>query len=289
MLVLIVLFLGLIQISNGQVYNPVNFNYNGTPTYGYKIKTNLPFVDYSQMPTIIIEGYDYGQGRSIGLLLNWYIYAGIFWNPRMSSFGADTPNIKLSNENGKVVIFINERYYYCRFSVRVFAQGMGEVSSWFANWQTVDEPINGTNTVEIPYENSFKGVVNLPGGIWRGDGNVGIGTTNPEAKLTVKGKIVASEIQIKDVGVIPDYVFKADYQLMPLSYVEEFVKQNQHLPEVPSEKEFKENGMNMAEMNALLLKKIEELTLYLIEVKKEVKELKQENKKRKNTKDETNI
>jgi len=117
-----------------------------------------------------------------------------------------------------------------------------------------------------------------------GGGNVGIGTTNPEAKLTVKGKIVASEIQVKDVGTIPDYVFKPEYELMPLSHVEEFVKQNLHLPEVPSEKEFKENGMNMAEMNALLLKKIEELTLYAIDQNKKIsalscgnKELKQEN------------
>jgi len=107
-------------------------------------------------------------------------------------------------------------------------------------------------------------------------GNVGIGTTSPEAKLTVKGKIVASEIQVKDVGNIPDYVFKADYQLMPLSHLEEFVKQNRHLPEVPSEKEFKENGMNMAEMNAILLKKIEELTLYVIEQNKDNEEMKQE-------------
>ncbi|HZK69698.1 MAG TPA: hypothetical protein VFC36_08920, partial [Paludibacter sp.] len=104
-------------------------------------------------------------------------------------------------------------------------------------------------------------------------GNVGIGTTTPEAKLTVKGKIVASEIQVKDVGAIPDYVFKPDYELMSLSHVEEFVKQNQHLPEVPSEKEFQRDGMNMAEMNALLLKKIEELTLYAIEQNKKIETL----------------
>jgi len=106
-------------------------------------------------------------------------------------------------------------------------------------------------------------------------GNIGIGTTYPEAKLTVKGKIVASEIQVKDVGNIPDYVFKPDYELMSLSKVEDFVKLNQHLPEVPSEKEFKENGMNMAEMNVLLLKKIEELTLYAIEQNKVIEEIKQ--------------
>jgi hypothetical protein len=113
-------------------------------------------------------------------------------------------------------------------------------------------------------------------------GNIGIGTANPEAKLTVKGKIVASEIQVKEIGVIPDYVFKPDYQLMSLDKVEDFVKQNQHLPEVPSEKEFKKDGMNMAEMNALLLKKVEELTLYVIEQSKQTidqnKQISEQNK-----------
>lgn len=103
-------------------------------------------------------------------------------------------------------------------------------------------------------------------------GNVGIGTTSPEAKLTVQGKIIASEIQVKSIETIPDYVFKSDYKLMSLNQVEDFVKLNQHLPEVPSEKEFKEYGMNMAEMNVLLLKKIEELTLYAIDQKKTFRE-----------------
>jgi hypothetical protein len=115
------------------------------------------------------------------------------------------------------------------------------------------------------------------------NGNVGIGTTNPEAKLTVKGKIEASEIQVKDIGTIPDYVFKPDYKLMSLEQVKRYVNRNYHLPEVPSEKEFKEKGMNMAEMNALLLKKIEELTLYAIDQNKHItdqnKQLQEQGKK----------
>jgi len=123
------------------------------------------------------------------------------------------------------------------------------------------------------WDETFNNVTTNRFTIQANTGNVGIGTTTPEAKLTVKGKIVASEIQVKaDNLIIPDYVFKSDYELMPLSHVEEFVKLNQHLPEMPSEQEFKENGMNMAEMNALLLKKIEELTLYAIKQNKKVEE-----------------
>jgi hypothetical protein len=272
--IFIILLLAIHQLSFSQIYNPINYNFNGTPTYGVKIKTNFPFTSGSQMPTIIIEGYNYGEGKPTGLILTWYIYNDIFWNPKISSFGADMPSIKLSNENGKVIIFINAQSYYRRFTIRAFAQGLSEQSSWFSGWQAVDEPLNGTQTVDVPYENTPSGTVNsFPGGIWRSDGNVGIGTTNPGAKLTVKGKIEASEIQVKDIGTIPDYVFRTDYKLMSLSHIEEFVKQNQHLPEVPSEKEFKEKGMNMAEMNALLLKKIEELTLYAIEQNKKITKL----------------
>lgn len=94
LLVLIVLLLTLHQSSLCQVYNPVNYNFNGTPTYGVKIKTNLPYVSGSQMPTIIIEGYNYGEGEATGLILTWYIYNNFFYNPKISSFGADVPTVK---------------------------------------------------------------------------------------------------------------------------------------------------------------------------------------------------
>ena len=72
-----------------------------------------------------------------------------------------------------------------------------------------------------------------------------------------------------------DHVFAANYKLKPLSEVEKYVKENSHLPEIPSEREVKEKGFNMAEMDGLLLKKIEELTLYVIQQQKEIEQLKQ--------------
>jgi len=84
----------------------------------------------------------------------------------------------------------------------------------------------------------------------------------------ISGKFTAKEIEVKiDTGA--DFVFKPDFNLMPLSEVESFVKENQHLPDIPSEKEMKENGLNMNDMQIKLLQKIEELTLYVIELKKE--------------------
>jgi hypothetical protein len=111
-----------------------------------------------------------------------------------------------------------------------------------------------------------------------GNGNVGIGTTNPDEKLTVNGKIHAQEVKINLTYpmTVPDYVFANDYKLKSLQEVEEFIKKNSHLPEIPSAKEIEKNGLLLAEMNMSLLKKIEELTLYTIEQNKEIQ--KQNNK-----------
>ncbi|MDD2797646.1 MAG: tail fiber protein [Bacteroidales bacterium] len=108
-------------------------------------------------------------------------------------------------------------------------------------------------------------------------GKIGIGTTSPDQKLTVKGKIHAEEV-IVDLAVPADYVFKADYTLRPLQEVEAYVKENSHLPEIPSASEIVQNGLNMGEMQNKLLQKVEELTLYIIQLQKEVNELKQAKK-----------
>jgi hypothetical protein len=113
-------------------------------------------------------------------------------------------------------------------------------------------------------------------------GNVAIGTaltSNPNSyKLAVNGKIGAKEVQVENTSSTwADYVFKSDYNLMPLTEVESFIKSNQHLPEIPSAEEVKENGHKLGEMDVLLLKKVEELTLYIIDLKKEVDAVKKEN------------
>ena len=107
------------------------------------------------------------------------------------------------------------------------------------------------------------------------NGNVGIGNKNPQAKLAVDGNILAKEIKVKTDITVPDYVFEPDYILPRLPDVEQYVKQNKHLPEVPSAKEIEKNGLDLAEMNLLLLKKVEELTLHLIEKDKEISGIKE--------------
>jgi hypothetical protein len=107
-------------------------------------------------------------------------------------------------------------------------------------------------------------------------GNVGIGTENPQQKLHVKGTVYSTEVKV-DVaaGTGPDYVFSNNYPLPTLDYLKSYIAQHQHLPEVPSAKEMETNGVQLGEMNMLLLKKVEELTLYVIEQQRKLDEQKQ--------------
>lgn len=101
-------------------------------------------------------------------------------------------------------------------------------------------------------------------------GKVGIGTTNPDQLLSVNGTIHSKEVLV-DLTGWSDYVFKPAYRLPSLSAVKSYIDKNHHLPEIPAEEDMVKNGLSVSEMNKLLMKKVEELTLYLIEKDKQVK------------------
>ena len=115
------------------------------------------------------------------------------------------------------------------------------------------------------------------------DGIVGINVGSPyygymdnaQNTLYVRGGIVTDKVTIKHYGLSwwPDYVFCSDYQLMPLKDLREYITANRHLPNVPSETEVMENGIELGDMQSVLLEKIEEMTLYLLQQQETIEQL----------------
>mgnify|MGYP001145782749 CR=1 FL=1 len=118
------------------------------------------------------------------------------------------------------------------------------------------------------------------------NGNIGIGTTKPDALLTVKGQIHTQEVLVDLEGAVaPDYVFEtyfngssvlnSDYKFLSLKEVASYIESNHHLPGIPSARQLELEGMELKEMNLILLQKIEELTIYTLEQQKEIDDLKE--------------
>ncbi len=132
--------------------------------------------------------------------------------------------------------------------------------------------VNGTPTTtgvptDLVFASSLGGPDAMEGMRLDKNGNVGIGTTTPTDKLSVKGKIRAQEIKVETTGWA-DFVFAKNYKLPSLQATEQHILANGHLPGIPSAEEVAKDGIELGEMNKKLLQKIEELTLYLIEMKK---------------------
>ena len=135
------------------------------------------------------------------------------------------------------------------------------------------EPTTNTQTAYLRiYDDKHKIIVNKDEGmsiLSHNDRiNIEANDVNMEAKLSVTGGILTSEVTVKEVSEWYDLVFDDDYELRPLSELEQYVDDNGHLPDLPSEKDVLTNGYALVEMDGLLLKKIEELTLYAIELNK---------------------
>lgn len=122
------------------------------------------------------------------------------------------------------------------------------------------QPFSGSSQWTTSGQNAYFGL----------SGNIGIGSTNPDEKLTVNGTVHAKEVKV-DLSVPgPDYVFDSKYKLLSLADVRAYIAEHQHLPDVPSAEEMERNGISLSEMNMILLKKVEELTLYVLELEERI-------------------
>ncbi len=137
------------------------------------------------------------------------------------------------------------------------------------------EANDGNDSFAVRTDSNHDGEVDKVALVVKPTGNLLIGKTsqtNTSYKLDVAGKARVDEIVVNTTGA--DYVFEDNYKLRDLEEVEAFIAENNHLPGIPSAAEMQEKGMSVGQLNTKLLEKIEELTLYVIELKKENKDLK---------------
>ncbi|SEO96928.1 hypothetical protein SAMN05444671_3850 [Flavobacterium sp. CF108] len=200
-----------------------------------------------------IEGYDTYNGVNV-----WRVIA-------------DYSNVDYGNYNFSVKIPVGGVYSKLKFTFYNGQGGNVGLSELFFIHPEATSPYSGLLTQSATnWQNSG---TNLSYNL----GNVGIGINSPQNKLDVNGTIHAKEVKV-DVTGWPDYVFKNNYNLPTLEEVEKHIKEKGHLENIPNEEEALENGISLGEMNAKLLQKIEELTLYIIKQNKEIDLLKKQEK-----------
>ncbi|PXX28383.1 fibronectin type III domain-containing protein [Arenibacter sp. ARW7G5Y1] len=156
------------------------------------------------------------------------------------------------------------------------AAGNVSAASNTANVTTID----GGGEIDYTSANSNLETVDWTARDLFANRNVGIGTTNTQGyRLAVAGSVVAEEVNVKLQVNWPDYVFEKTYNLPSLQEVEDHILEQGYLLNMPSASEVEENGIEIGQMNAKLLRKIEELTLYTIQQEKKIKLLEEENRR----------
>ncbi|NQX41310.1 hypothetical protein SAMN05421820_107148 [Pedobacter steynii] len=197
-----------------------------------------------------------------------------------TSFIAGWKDVTAVNNYKRIIIWLkgNATYYYnSNYEVSPL------VYDGVANPITyVEMNVSNSTSINHTFKTSIDSYVNsqgishsnaayFSGGTFNFFGaSVGIGTQDTNGyKLAVKGGIIAESVKVQILPAWPDYVFAKSYQLSDLSDTERFIKENGHLPGIPSASEVKANGIDLGEMNAKLLQKIEELTLHLIQKEKQ--------------------
>ena len=288
--------------SDGNIFaNSCDYVSNGTRTWNINTGVNKPVIIECNMD--IMTGVDFfyiysidNNGKETLIESLTGLVGGVYggnYIPHIKSTGLPTGKAKvvlISNEGycddpcGCMGYYGVESYYWvdnsytatdinnsaacnavlgCNAGVNIAngtVNNINATNSVFIGKDTKAQTYGQTNQIVIGYN-----------AIGNGSNTVTIGN-DQITKTVLKGTVSAKEIQIEN-PVLPDYVFSPDYNLMPLGEIENYIKQNNHLPNIPSAAETANKGMSIGEMQNLLLQKIEELTLYIIQQNKKIQEL----------------
>lgn len=160
--------------------------------------------------------------------------------------------------------------------------GWGKTNAALNNDQGASIELRGNGTPYIDFSNNPNSDFNArlilnKNNVLEIDGNVGIGTNSTNGyKFAVAGNVIAEEIVVKLKENWPDYVFERDYEKPDINELEYYIFKNHHLPGIPDAKKINNSGINVGEIQTKLLKKVEELTLYIIEQNKKIEKLENE-------------
>ncbi len=199
------------------------------------------------------------------------------WNYNGTSiYNTNSGNVGIGNDSPNSLLYVAKNMGEPAITVRNMGGGGGATYSMIddisgANWKFKATSTGGfkirdqANALDVMIiePNSAANVLYI-----NAAGNIGIGEANPATKLAVNGSITCKEVEVKETGW-SDFVFDESYDLPSLAELDKYIEQHGRLPGVPSAEEVRSNGVKLGQMDAILLQKIEELTLYMISLQKE--------------------
>ncbi len=155
-----------------------------------------------------------------------------------------------------------------------YTPSVGRLSYWNSSTNgSADGALSSSFSLAIDSSGQLGIGTSIPKAPLHVTGNVVFGSSSIEPavgyKLSIDGRVICEEMRVQTSAAWPDYVFSGDYKLLPLEELEKSIKANNHLPNIPAAADVEKNGFDVGDMNRRLLEKVEELTLYMIELKKE--------------------
>jgi hypothetical protein len=264
--------------------------YNSSGALGYSVRTNAgggwawQFIDANAIPYFQVQFPSGNMGVGLNNL-PWIPQTGAFEFRAGSALGTIPGSSRLLTCTSIGSPGSGTNYFQNNVWVRRDASGSDWLTTRFHNGISIDASFltPGTDTRTWWERSPFQDIQSWGNAATThmilNQGKLNIGTApsfGTQYKLAVAGSIGAwGEVRVFANGsAFPDYVFDPSYKLPTLEETEKYVKENRHLPEVPSAAEIEKEGMSLNGMNVILLKKVEELTLHLIDMKKENSELK---------------
>ncbi|MBB6129952.1 hypothetical protein [Mucilaginibacter lappiensis] len=264
-----VLLLIVLTTLSGLAHAQYSYEYVGGTARPTFLVGSLPPDNDSNDSKLQIDVFGGGWGSNNTGVTTYYVgnRGGLIIHQVISGNACGNFTIKAyANPNGNTDIYIVNTTDWSAYSIKSCKLGNGGGSQLQSIVQQA--PVGTDVTPAV-----------LPVMITDANGNIALNTYDAKGyKLAVNGSAIATSMTVKLNSAWPDYVFKKDYQLPSLQEVKTYIDQNQHLPEVPSAQQIAKEGLNLGEMNKLLMKKVEELTLYMIEMKGEIKDLQKQNK-----------